>query len=553
MAAALSVRSPNLASSFSIATPPPLAAGAVDGELLVTSGPADASGFSILGLNLLGLNNKVGTATSVCRIVVVGATQASSRVIPEPCIAQSSLGSFVENSFGLVGAVGDSYFFYADGVLRRRFLDGGLRWATPTGQILSANVIGNGSVMAKDTNAIYLPVAPTANLITLERRSIESGAQVWAALITFSGPSTVSRPIVLGNRVAVVHTTGSILSAPSGVRVVFVDRESGLGLGASSFSDLGKVRVARQVPGRPEIVLVGEVQTPDRDIRILRIDALGAVISDHILSRVGADTLLGGDVLADGSLVVASLKQTGTLIDGSVQRLRLSGLATQTTILSATPAPVGFLAPITITASVTGSAPTGTIRIDGRRGQFCMIAAPSGSCQISPSTVGPYRLIARYEGDTWNAASVSGSTLVQTIGSSDIEVSFENLPAFFALNQSYSYDVVVRNLGPHRVAGIVIYHAVPAGVEVSGWTCIPTSESFCGDQLSGTGPLDGRPLINNGDALRYRFVVTNRAAQPESAQFTASVAAPDGVTDANQHNNAVTINVFRGIFANSFE
>jgi hypothetical protein len=101
----------------------------------------------------------------------------------------------------------------------------------------------------------------------------------------------------------------------------------------------------------------------------------------------------------------------------------MSGGAATTTTLSSSANPSSFGASVTFTASVTGSAPTGTVNFTdgGSSISGCSSVALSGSgntrtatCSTSALAAGSHSVVASYSGDAANAGSTS-ATLTQTV------------------------------------------------------------------------------------------------------------------------------------------
>lgn len=482
----------------------------------------------------------------VCSVVNVAATQLSSQRRQEPCATADN------PRFRLLGGTLDAYYVLLDQKLRARDTAGGFLWETEAGRdIGEPSFLGADDALASDASAIYFHTLGQSTGLDIQKHRRDNGIREWRTALP--SPATgsqfaVAGPLLLGSQLA------SVVRSTPATDLIFTSPLTGSQTGLVAIDPSFRVAFARKIPNRNELILGGtSFAAAGSDWRLMRVSNAGAVLNDEFISRPGEDEVLQGEVLADGSIILVGQAFNGLDAFGLASRVRLTPRATQTSIISLSPSTGEFGLPVTITASVLADEPEGTIRIDGRRGQFCLISAAQGSCVIEPSTAGPYRLTASYSGDRFNAPSTSSSSFVSVSGVSDLAIRFEALPRSTQQNGTFSYDVVVRNDGPQRTAGIVVSHAPPVGIAVSTWTCLPTTESFCGEQLNGTGELNAAPLVNTGDEIRYRFTATDLALSPETYTFAASVAAPSSVVDSNDANNQAAVLVNRVVFANGFE
>jgi hypothetical protein len=85
--------------------------------------------------------------------------------------------------------------------------------------------------------------------------------------------------------------------------------------------------------------------------------------------------------------------------------------------------------PYTVTVSVTGDSPTGTITVDDGEGASCPIVLPANSCDLTSTTAGPKTITASYPGDAINGPS-SDSTAYTIIDSGPAALEFALEPVF---------------------------------------------------------------------------------------------------------------------------
>ena len=479
----------------------------------------------------------------ICTVVVVSQPVSNSSLRIEPC-------GLVDPNFKLLGGAPEAYYVLEGGRLRARALGGQFLWETSAGRAVTSN-LGADDQFAIDSSSGYFLTEGVSPRFALHKYRREDGFKNWSAGLTYplsNLPTSIAGPFLLGGRLAsVVKSGGSSF-------VIFNSSQTGAQESTIAIDSAFQVAFARRIPGRNEFIVGGHTGLgANSDWRISRFNQAGALLNDQVINNPSEDRAIGGEVLEDGSIIVAGQARVGADSFGLVSRVRLTPLATQTNIVSFSPTTVAFGQPVTVTAAVVAEGPEGTIRIDGRRDQFCTIASPKGSCIIEPSTAGLYRLTARYSGDRFNAPSSSRNVFFNVSGSADLAIRFEGVPRVTQENAGFSYEIVVRNISGNRTAGVTVSHVSAAGVDIVSWTCLPTTESFCGEQTSGSGSITATPLINVGDEIRYRISAIDRARSPEVYSFVATVVPPPKVTDANSSNNEATQAVSRVVFVDGFD
>lgn len=187
----------------------------------------------------------------------------------------------------------------------------------------------------------------------------------------------------------------------------------------------------------------------------------------------------------------------------------VSVLVASTTSLSATPTLATVGQAVTLTASVAGNAPTGTVQfMDGGNNLGTPVAVGNGVATLSTNqlVVGSHNVSAAYSGDAGNAPSTSSSTPV-------------------SVNASSTSTALGVSPGQATVGQVVTLTATVTGFQPSG------SVTF----LDGSTPL-GSATLSNGTAS---LTVSNLAAGSHS--LSASYAGDANNQASNSAAVATTI------------
>ena len=100
------------------------------------------------------------------------------------------------------------------------------------------------------------------------------------------------------------------------------------------------------------------------------------------------------------------------------------------------------------------------------------------------------------------------------------------------------YEIVVRNIGPSPVAGVMVSDPIPTGLENCNWTCAVSAGSSC--TSTGSGDIaDSADILTDG-WVAYTLTCDIAAGAAGTIVNIASVSAPPGVTDPNAVNNSST-------------
>lgn len=101
--------------------------------------------------------------------------------------------------------------------------------------------------------------------------------------------------------------------------------------------------------------------------------------------------------------------------------LAVTGSASSTTSVTASPSPVSLGQEVGLTATVIGSSPTGsvTFTLDGATLGSAQIAGGTASISVAFQELGSHTIVASYVGDANNAGSTGSTALNVTLGSPD--------------------------------------------------------------------------------------------------------------------------------------
>jgi len=172
--------------------------------------------------------------------------------------------------------------------------------------------------------------------------------------------------------------------------------------------------------------------------------------------------------------------------------------------------PSGGSLTFTVTATVT--VPSGTVT------NVVTTAVPAGVIDPNPSN----NTATDVDGVT--PPTATDLTIRITDGVSEI------LPG-----QALTYRVVVTNLGPGPVAGVLVQSTAPPGVSFGNWTCVASAGSICA--ATGSGHLSTPATLLAGGTLTYTIAATVSGTASGSLTARATVTAPAGVVDPTPANN----------------
>ncbi len=100
-----------------------------------------------------------------------------------------------------------------------------------------------------------------------------------------------------------------------------------------------------------------------------------------------------------------------------------------------------------------------------------------------------------------------------------------------------TYTITASNAGPSGVTGATVADMLPASLTAT-WTCVGAEGGTC--TASGSGNINDLVNLPSGGSVTYTVSATISASATGTLVNTATVTAPQGVTDPNTANNSAT-------------
>ena len=260
-------------------------------------------------------------------------------------------------------------------------------------------------------------------------------------------------------------------------------------------------------------------------------------------SAIGTVTLSGGAAtLAVSSLSASSHSLTAVYSGDASYASSTSSAVTQvvlggsSTVLTSSVNPTAVGGSTTLTATVTGASPTGTVTFfDGATSLgSSALSAGSATLAVSSLTVGSHSLTAAYGGDGNNATSTSAavSQTVNPVAVPTITSPTSGSASSFAVNVASTLQLVATN----SATSYAVSPALPAGFRLNTSTGLIS--------ILATGPLS---------STAYTFTATNGLGTSAGVSLNFSVGSPSPVACAvnTPLNTAQTIDLSACMFGGS--
>jgi uncharacterized repeat protein (TIGR01451 family) len=220
----------------------------------------------------------------------------------------------------------------------------------------------------------------------------------------------------------------------------------------------------------------------------------------------------------------------------------------------------------TLTVGNTGSSATGDLSVttqfpaDATVSFSCSASGTGSSCGSGPDSgnldrddvqVGPggevtFAFQVAFAPSMTNdplLVQASAGSLQETVSSSlrlesDVAVVKSSGETTYTPGASGSYTLVVSNAGPSDVSGVGLQDTAPAGMQVSAWTCTPSTGASC--PASGSGDIDLPNLaIPAGGTLSFALTVAyDAAATADPIVNTATITVPASANDPDTDNHS---------------
>jgi uncharacterized repeat protein (TIGR01451 family) len=214
-------------------------------------------------------------------------------------------------------------------------------------------------------------------------------------------------------------------------------------------------------------------------------------------------------------------------------------------------------------ATVTDQAPTGTtitswsaIFTGGATGTGSGTGNINQSLNLPSGSTATYTVVlsvpSGYTGNLANTASVlapAGVTDTNLANNSATDTDTQDSKADLIVTKTdnsptytpgttTTYTVVVSNTGPSNVVNATVTDTAPAGTTITGWTAMFAGGSA--GTAAGSGNINQIVSIPRNGSITYTVTVAIPSGFTGDLVNTASVAAPNGVTETDLTNNSAT-------------
>ncbi len=125
-------------------------------------------------------------------------------------------------------------------------------------------------------------------------------------------------------------------------------------------------------------------------------------------------------------------------------------------------------------------------------------------------------------------------------GQADLAITKDDGSDTYRPGLDVAYTIVVSNNGPSAVIGAQVSDPLPPGISTGSWTCGDTTGGGVCGAASGTGAIDTTADLPVGASVTYILSLAIPSTYTSDLVNTATVAPPDGMTDANLDNNQAT-------------
>ena len=410
-------------------------------------------------------------------------------------------------------------------------------------------VIVPGTVPSTASSGVPLSPAPQVRLVDAAGNPVAQANVAIRATETASGVSlagTVTRSTDASG-VATFSDLALIGSGNSNVSILFAadglpgvsSPNIGLGLGPSTTSL--SASKGTSVVGEAYTVTVsvaGPGNTPTGTVQVS--DGAGATCSVSLSGGAGSCALTSG-VAGPKSLTAtySGDSQHGGSSGSIAHQVDRAGTTTAITATSPNPSTAGQAVRVSVRVSAVApgaGTPTGSVSVSGGGGACTIeLSGGTGSCELTPTTVGQVPLAASYSGDGNFSASVGGGTQTVNPAASDTEITaIAPEPSF--VGQEYTVSVRVTG-GAGGAVQVSDGEGASCSAPLTGETgsCVLVSSSEGGKTItavypptggaSGSQDMQGHQVVRAGTTVGFTLNPANPAA---GQQVTVNVSVTSG-------------------------
>jgi len=133
----------------------------------------------------------------------------------------------------------------------------------------------------------------------------------------------------------------------------------------------------------------------------------------------------------------------------------------------------------------------------------------------------------------------------------DLELILMPLNDFAVVGESFTYLLMVSNMGPLAASAATVTSSIDAGLTDVAWTCEAEPGASC--PPAGSGEIDAAVNLASGTSVLFILTGTVSTTPTETLISAAEVAAPPIPVDPDLTNNSDEISTQSGLFATGFE
>lgn len=121
----------------------------------------------------------------------------------------------------------------------------------------------------------------------------------------------------------------------------------------------------------------------------------------------------------------------------------------------------------------------------------------------------------------------------------DLSITKSNNATTVTAGSQTTYTIIARNNGPSSITGATVTDSLPPQLINASWTCTASAGSSCGSP-NGSGNINATVNLAANGTATFTLTATVRSDATGTISNTATVVAPNGVTDPTGNNNSGT-------------